>query len=323
MKPIKPGRRVFLLTAGGFVFGMTRGAGVRFADQAGPARRLETGSPVADPFCFRKGDSWYLMGTQHPKGIRDRHFSLFHSRDLIAWEDLGPMLVRPEYEGSGRANYWAPELLESDGSYYLYYTSDSNLDPERRFVRVAVSERIEGPYRDSGRKLVQEPSIDGHPFFTAPGDGILFYCGNEGNPYVGQLLMDRFVSPRKLEERPRRVFPNETVEWEEGPFVIEQSGSYYLFSSTGNWRDGSYHVRVARAASPAGPWERLLEDGVPYRLLKSVEGQSGPGHNSIFRGPDNRWWICYHAWDEARTGRYPWVAPISWDRRGYPLVRQI
>ncbi len=232
------------------------------------------------------------------------------------------MLVRPEYEGSHKANYWAPEFIKHGETYYLYYTSDSYGDPERRFVRVATSSRLTGLYTDSGTKLVAQPSIDGHPNFISPGEGCLFYCGNEGNPHVGQLLVDRFVSPARLENKPRKVFPNETVEWEEGPYVIQQSGAYYLFSSMGNWRDGSYHVRVARSKSMEGPWERLMEDGGPYMMLRSVAGQSGPGHNSAFRGPDGGWWICYHAWDDAKTGRYPWVAPISWDSRGYPTARQ-
>ena len=284
--------------------------------------RLATGCPIADPFCVRREDGWYLVGTQHARGIEDRRFTMFFSPDLHAWQDLGPVLRRPEYEGSSKANYWAPEFVETAGRFYFYYTADSFGDPERRFVRVAWADRVTGPYVDSGKRLVAKPSIDGHPRLLTPEEGRLFYCGNEGNPDVGQLLVDRFVSPVKLENNPRRVFPDETVEWEEGPFVIEQKGSYYLFSSMGNWRDDSYHVRVARSEHIDGPWKRLRQNGAPYELLRTVEGRWGPGHNSVFRGPDGEWWVCYHAWDRKRTGRYPWVAPLSWDSRGYPVVQQ-
>ncbi|HEU0140238.1 MAG TPA: family 43 glycosylhydrolase [Bryobacteraceae bacterium] len=287
------------------------------------AFRLATGFPVPDPFCMRTKEGWYLTGTQHARGIDDRRFSLFFSPDLKTWRDLGPILVRPEYEGSHKANYWAPEFMEHGGTYYLYYTSDSFGDPERRFVRVATSSRLTGPYRDSGDRLVTKPSIDGHPYFVSSGEGWLFYCGNEGNPHVGQLLVDRFLSPSQLENKPRKVFPNETVAWEEGAFIIRRLKVYYLFSSMGNWRNGTYHVRVARSRSIEGPWERLMENGAPYRVLQTVEGQSGAGHNSLFRGPDGDWWICYHAWDPGKTGRYPWAAPLSWDSRGYPAVQQL
>lgn len=284
--------------------------------------RLATGYAVADPFCVRAKEGWYLTGTHHARGIEDRRFSLFFSPDLRGWRDLGPILVRPEYEGSRKANYWAPEFVKHGEVYYLYYTADSFGDPERRFVRVATSSRLAGPYLDSGARLVAKPSIDGHPYFVSPGEGWLFYCGNEGNPHVGQLLVDRFLSPTQLENKPQKVFPNETVAWEEGAFIIRNLGVYYLFSSMGNWRDGTYHVRVARAKSIMGPWERLMENGVPYKVVQTVEGQSGPGHNSVFRGPDGAWWICYHAWDAGKTGRYPWVAPLSWDSRGYPTLQQ-
>ncbi len=316
-------RREFLGLAGGSFL-----AAALYAQPAGrqPSRlpfRLATGCPVADPFCLKVKEGWYLTGTQHGRGIEDRRFSLFFSPDLRAWRDLGPVLVRPEYEGSRKANYWAPEFSEHEGTYYFYYTADSFGDPERRFVRVATSSRLGGPYLDSGARLVQKPSIDGHPHFVNPGEGYLFYCGNEGNPHVGQLLVDRFLSPVKLENSPRKVFPDETVEWEEGPFAIRHLGVFYLFSSMGNWRDGTYHVRVARSKSIFGPWERLVENGAPYRAIQTVEGQWGPGHNSVFRGPDGDWWICYHAWDAGKTGRYPWAAPIRWDSRGYPMVKQV
>jgi beta-xylosidase len=284
--------------------------------------RLETGGPVPDPFCLRVDDGWYLTGTHHARDIPDRRFNLYFSPDLRAWRDLGPVLVRPDYEGSNKANYWAPEFIRHGDTYYFYYTSDSFGDPERRFVRVATSAKLTGPYVDAGVRLVAQPSIDGHPYFVTPREGWLFYCGNEGNPHVGQLLMDRFVSPTRLENKPRKVFPDEKVPWEEGAFIIPHLGAWYMFSSMGNWRDGTYHVRVARAESVAGPWRRLMENGAPYKLIQTVEGQSGPGHNSAFRGPDGAWWICYHAWDPAKTGRYPWVAPLSWDARGYPVVRQ-
>ena len=315
-------RRAFLDLAGGSILTAALPARPPGRRAKQTPYRLATGCPVADPFCVRWKDGWYLVGTQHARGIEDRLFSLFFSPDLRAWQDLGPVLTRPQYEGSGEANYWAPEFAENRGRFYFYYTADSFGDPERRFVRVARADRVTGPYVDSGERLVEKPSIDGHPHFVTPEEGRLFYCGNEGNPHAGQLLVDRFVSATKLEDRPRKVFPDEIVEWEEGPFVIEQIGSYYLFSSMGNWRDDTYHVRVARSSNIDGPWQRLRQDGAPYKLLRTVEGQWGPGHNPVFHGPDGAWWVCYHAWDRERTGRYPWAAPLSWDSRGYPVVQQ-
>jgi len=239
-------------------------------------------------------------------------FDLLRSRDLEEWESLGPVLKIPDYEGSRKANYWAPEILPRREKFFLYYTSDSFGDPYRRFVRVAVSDQIEGPYQSDGRPLTEAPSIDGHPVYTANDNGFLFYTGNEGNPHMGQLLVDRLTSPTQLAGDPRKVFPNETVEWEEGSFILRRNEEYYLFSSQGNWRNGSYHVLIAKSKGIRGPYTRI-SDRENREVLQSSDQQIGPGHNSLFEGPGGQTYICYHAWDRGHTGRYAWVAPLAWD----------
>lgn len=278
------------------------------------AKKLKLDHPLADPFCMKWGSIYYLTGTYSTgrPGTTGLAFDLLRSRDLEEWESLGPVLKIPDYEGSRKANYWAPEILPRGDSFFLYYTSDSFGDPYRRFVRVAVSDNIEGPYQSEGRPLTEAPSIDGHPVYDENQDGYLFYTGNEGNPHMGQLLVDRLTSPTQLAGDPRKVFPNETVEWEEGSFILRRNKEYYLFSSQGNWRNGSYHVLVAKSKRIRGPFTRI--SGHENRaVLQSGDEQIGPGHNSLFEGPGGQTCICYHAWDRGHTGRYAWVAPLAWD----------
>ena len=287
------------------------------------AYRLAIDHGLPDPFCTKYGSGYYITGTSHTTSRRtggDLLYDMYYSVDLKKWESVGPLLKRPEYEGSHQANYWAPEILQRGDKFYLYYTADSFGDPYRRFVRVAEGSRIEGPYEDAG-KLVEQPSIDGHPVFDEEA-GWLFYTGNEGNEFEAQMIVDRFVNPTQLAGKPRKVFPDEKVPWEEGGFTFPNGGKQYLFTSMGNWRDGSYHVLVARSYSLNGPFVRLTKGGSLLKLLVTKGEQFGPGHNSVFSGPEGRSWICYHAWDEAHTGRYPWVAPIYW-QDGLPLVHQV
>jgi len=95
-------RRAFLVLSGGSCLA----AGLRTQSPAGEPggtpRLLATGCPIADPFCIKRDDGWYLAGTQHARGIENRRFSLFFSADLNSWRDLGPVLVRPQYEGAPR-----------------------------------------------------------------------------------------------------------------------------------------------------------------------------------------------------------------------------
>ena len=288
------------------------------------AVKLALDKAVADPSCFLWDNGYYLLGTSHPgrSSNSDLLYTLYYSPDLLEWIKLGGILERPEYEGSHKANYWAPEILPYKGKFYLYYTSDSFGDPYRRHVRLAVADRVTGPYIDQGKKLVQQPSIDGHPCLVSDDEIYLFYTGNEGNDHQGQMIMDRFVSPTELENKPRKVFPSETVPWEEGGFTLKHEGLWYLFTSQGNWRDSSYHVLAARAEHPAGPWERLKNNNGSHSVISTIEGLWwGPGHNSIFRDRVGRIIICFHAHDEKRTGRWAWIAPIEWEK-GCPVVRQ-
>ena len=86
-----------------------------------------------------------------------RYFPILKSGDFANWEYVGgalPALKEPEMK-----LYWAPEIAERDGKYYLYYAGDIKM-------RVAVSDRPEGPYEDMGVLLFPELefSIDGHPY---------------------------------------------------------------------------------------------------------------------------------------------------------------
>ena len=282
------------------------------------AWKVEIGTGLADPYCMVLESGYYIMGT-HSSEYGRMLYDIYHSTDLHNWSRIGSILKHPEYEGSKKANFWAPELARFDDKFYLYYTSDSFGDPERRYVRAAVSDKVNGPYSGPPTPLTAYPSIDGHVAHDKDGTSYLFYTGNEGNPHVGQLLFDRMISPSELEKKPRRVFPDEDLEWEEGSFIIRVEDMFYLFSSQGNWRDGSYHIKVARSANVTGPWERIAFPNAKECLLESRPGMLGPGHNSVFRGLDSRYYIICHAWDEAHTGRYPWIAELAF-KDGIPEI---
>lgn len=299
---------------------------IPFAFQLPPvrgARKLKLDHPLADPFCLKLDGIYYLTGTYSTgrPGQTGRAFDLLRSRDLDEWESLGPVLQIPDYEGSHQANYWAPEILPHGNKFYFYYTSDSFGDPYRRFVRVAAANSIEGPYQSDGKPLTSHPSIDGHPVYLTNDEGYLFYTGNEGNPHMGQLLVDRLVSPTQLVGSPVKVFPEEHVAWEEGAFILRRNKEFYLFSSQGNWRNGTYHVLVAKSKTVIGPYVRI-SDQHNREVVRTNERQIGPGHNSIFVGPGGDPYICYHAWDQEHTGRYAWIAPLEWDH-DFPLVKDI
>ena len=91
--------------------------------------------------------------------------------------------------------------------------------------------------------------------------------------------------------------------------------TYYLFYSS--WGRG-YEVGYATAPAVHGPWIKYAQNpiygaqgvawckqykheytqapGIPYRQV---------GHNSLFIGPDGRYWICAHAYREKDPVSHP------------------
>ena len=63
------------------------------------------------------------------------HFPILHSRDLVNWEVKGYVFDRmPAWT---KANFWAPEIAEDKGKFFIYYTArQARQQPARRRGRL-------------------------------------------------------------------------------------------------------------------------------------------------------------------------------------------
>ena len=296
--------------------------------------RLEYENPVwggylADPQVLKTGGEYYAYGTG--PAHKGRQFPVLHSKDFAHWEFLGnalETLVDPKVKA-----YWAPEVAEKDGRFYLYYAGEYRM-------RVAVADRPAGPFQDSGRILFpDEPfSIDGHPY-RDPGSGkwYLFFAKDFLDQRVGTALavaelsddmisvtgsvrtVLRAVGDWQIYERHRTMYGRVFDAWHtvEAPFVVLRGGRYYCFYSGGNWQTPGYGVGFAVADRATGPYqdEADLEGAA---VLKSIPGKLiGPGHNSVVLGPDDQThFIVYHSWNPERTKRQMCLDPIEWTPQG-------
>lgn len=290
----------------------------------------------ADPFVWRHEGVYYAVGTSRAAedASGPSRFPLLRSNDLVNWESLGYALIAVSPDLGN--DYWAPEVAYSDGIFYLYY-SIGHGDKEHH-IRVAVSERPEGPFENTGRYLTDLPfAIDASPFQDDDGEWYLFYARDfldtdNGFRAGTGLVVDRLIGMTKLAGEERivmrarhdwqmfmadRPMYDGVYDWHtlEGPVVRKHDGRYCCFYSGGCWKNDTYGVDYAVADSVMGPYSESGNNDGP-RVLRTIPGKViGPGHNSIVAGPDGEF-IVYHAWDLAMTARRMCIDPLIWTPDG-------
>ena len=123
--------------------------------------------PVAfgDPFILKASDGkFYMYGTG---GVRNG-FRAYVSSDLVQWEELGRIYQGNTDDSWCVASFWAPEVYEVDGKYYMLFSADWRENPtneqENFRIGVAVADKPSGPFID----LINRPIFDpGYPIIDA------------------------------------------------------------------------------------------------------------------------------------------------------------
>ncbi len=266
--------------------------------------------PGADPFIFQAEGAWWLI-TSHdaPDG---RHLPIYRSVDLKLWEFVRGAVAKGRGPRAwNRRNFWAPEVLHHGGRFYCYYTAMPEGTPgnEGNRVGLAVADRPEGPYEDVG-VVIPHGSIDGSPYIDRNGQAWLLFTTEHGNDLgwpPGQIGVFRLREDlRTVEGDPVKIMTQ--YEWQEGAFFVPHpdSGRLVLFFSYGGWTEDSYCVHAAWGDVPSGPF--IPE---PAAFLTGTLELRGPGHANVFPGPDGTPWLVFHAWDTAKTKRFPRMAPLA------------
>lgn len=287
----------------------------------------------ADPHVIRLDDGSYVAyGTGRPPAAGASVFEALVSTDLVEWESRGEVMPRlPDDFGD---EYWAPEVVEAEGAWWLYFSVGHGISGHH--VRVARSDSPLGPFIDTGADLtpLESFAIDAHPFRDVDGQWYLFYARDTIDhlrpgthlAVVPLASMTRtagvpltVLEPNadwQLYERARAMYGT-TLDWHtlEGPSVVRRQGRYWLTYSGGAWTGDGYAVSWAVAPSPLGPWTHAPE-GAPPLLATGVDGLIGPGHNSLTIAPRGGDAIVFHAWDEVHDARRMHVRRISFELEG-------
>ncbi len=135
--------------------------------------------PVAfgDPFILHASDGkFYMYGTSGSQG-----FKAYSSDSLTNWKDEG-MIYRGATDSSWTVDcFWAPEVYEREGKYYLWYSANWKHNPtnegENFRIGVAVSDKPTGPFVEMNGGPVFDP---GYPVI----DANLYFDDENGKVYL-------------------------------------------------------------------------------------------------------------------------------------------
>lgn len=278
---------------------------------------------IGDPFVLKpKGEKYkgkyYLYATSCPM----IGFKVWSSEDLIHWMEEG-LCYNGRKSRWAKDKFWAPECVEHEGKYYLFFSANWNYNPtheEETFrLGVAVSESPVGPFEDvTGQPLFDPgfPAIDANVFIDQDGCKYITYSRccykhkvgeyEESHIYGAKLTenMTGIVGEGRLLLQPCQEWENGSVKtgrrWNEGSFMFKRKGTYYLMFSANHFADKEYAVGYATSSHPLGPYKKY--EGNPI-LKHDYPRVSGPGHNSCINSPDgSEMLIVYHCHADPLVG---------------------
>ena len=139
------------------------------------------GKPVTmgDPFILRASNGkFYMYGTTDYTFM---DFRVYESDDLAHWTYKGKCL-EPQDSTWTTDMFWAPEVYERDGKFYMLHSSNWKDNPTRELenfrLGVAVSDSPTGPFREMYDKPIFDPGypiIDANLYFSDDGRVWLYY----------------------------------------------------------------------------------------------------------------------------------------------------
>ncbi|MES2164181.1 MAG: family 43 glycosylhydrolase [Pseudomonadota bacterium] len=259
-----------------------------------------------DPTILKDGDDYYMTFSSflsYPGVI------LWHSRDLVNWEPIGPALTKPI------GSVWAMDLVKHNGRYFIYIPATPD---GKGTIFVIWADNIRGPWSDP---------IDLHIDAIDPGHAV----GEDGKRYlfvngvrrIG-LTDDGLATVGTLEKvyEPWRYPSDWVVEMfaPEGPKLLRRNGWFYLVLAVGGTSGPptSHMVIAARSRSIHGPWENCPHNPL-VRTKSADERWWSRGHATLVEGPAGDWWMVYHGYENGyRTlGRQTLLEPIEWTTDGW------
>ncbi|MDO4981355.1 MAG: glycoside hydrolase family 43 protein [Prevotellaceae bacterium] len=269
----------------------------------------------ADPSVCRAGDDFYLVNStfQYFPGV-----PVFHSKDLVNWEQVGNCLTRPsqvDLKGTdGNSGIYAPTIRYNNGRFYMVTT----VFPSRRHFYVWT----DNPAGEWSEPVVIDfavGSCDPTLYFE---DDKCYFLWKEGDIKICEIDVK---TGRQLGEI-HHLGVGLGGRYPEGPHIYKKDGYYYLLLAEGGTEHG-HHVNILRSKNLFGPYQPNPDNPILSHFNMKMQNSQiqGLGHADLVQAPDSSWWmICLgyrtSGYLQHVMGRETMLAPVRWEQGGWPVV---
>ncbi|WP_028549929.1 glycoside hydrolase family 43 protein [Paenibacillus sp. UNC451MF] len=246
---------------------------------------------LRDPFILpvESERKYYLYGTSGETAWtgKPQGFDVYISDDLVNWE--GPhRAFRPDASFWADRHYWAPEVHEWKGSYYMFASFKS--EDRCRATQILVADRPEGPFKPHGNGPVTPADwecLDGTLYVDRSGEPWIVFCHEWLQVKDGEVCALRLSSDlTETQGDVITLFKASDAPWvrpvrEGDTFVTD--GPFFYSSKTGellllwsSFGEQGYAMGIARSLNGdiSGPW--IHEAEPVYR--------KDGGHGMLFHG---------------------------------------
>jgi xylan 1,4-beta-xylosidase len=270
-----------------------------------------------DPSVCRAGDEYFLVASSFTyfPGV-----PVFRSVNLVDWVQAGNVLDRPsQLDLSGTTDYashgvWAPTIRHHAGRFWMITTCHTATGNHNFLVTAGDPA---GPWSDP-----VPVGIDGvDPDLAWDDDGNCWVSFAAGSGIMRCRIDDRCGA---VLEPPEPTWSGTGLQFPEAPHLLRRDGTWYLLMAEGGTERG-HTVAIARAPSPAGPWEACPANPILTHRSTDHPIQS-TGHADLVEAADGSWWMValgtrprgfspkFHV-----LGRETFLAPVEW-ADGWPVV---
>ena len=275
---------------------------------------------IRDPFVFPFDGKYLMTGTIHVAGGKTGIYGYF-SEDLENF--TGPVLLFDPPEGFwGELDFWAPEIHQYMGRYYMFVSFRSLY--RRRATQVLAADNPAGPYlpiSSEPHTPKQWHCLDGSLFIDPDGMPWMVYVREFVQMVDGEMYAQRLSEDLTcLEGEPVKLFCATWAPWcvtnEEGGMPFENQAGGYI-------TDGPFVFRL-----PDGGlgmlWSSFCKSGYCQAVCYSPGGSiTGPwkqadeplyehdsGHGMLFTAKDGSLMLALHDHNNSSSS-HPVFLPVS------------